>query len=147
MNLMDFPRKPLKWGKMWFLGHFNPQTPENHPKYHPETMDFTAVFMVWRAGAPPGPLLAPKWGKMVNFNEFNGFWGILPPKHLKTTPNTTPKRLISLLFSWSGAPGPPQAPFWRPNGEKCGFWGILTPKHLQTTLFTPLTPSGAEIPI
>ena len=77
---------------MWFLGHFNPQTPENHPKYHPETIDFTAVFMVWRAGAPPGPLLAPKWGKY-------------------------------------------------------GFWGILTPKHLKTTLFTPLTPSGAEIPI
>ena len=74
-----------------------------------------------------------------------GLWGILPPKHLKTTPNTTPKRLISLLFSWSGAPGPPQAPFWRPNGEKCGFWGILTPKHLKTTLFTPFTPFGVEI--
>ena len=58
---------------MWFSGHFTPQTPKNHPKYHPETIDFTAVFMVWRAGAPPGPLLAPKWGKPVNFNEFNGF--------------------------------------------------------------------------
>ena len=34
-------------------------------------MDFTAVFMVWRAGAPPGPLLAPKWGKIWFLGHFN----------------------------------------------------------------------------
>ena len=72
-EFIGFSPKTLKWGKIWFPGHFTPQTPKNHPKYHPETIDFTAVFMVWRAGAPPGPLLAPKWGKRVNFNEFNGF--------------------------------------------------------------------------
>ena len=52
---------------------FSTLLPFWHPKYHPEMIGFTAVFMVWRAGAPPSPLLAPKWGKLVNFNEFNGF--------------------------------------------------------------------------
>ena len=42
-----------------------------HPKYPPETIGLTAVFMVWRAGAPPGPLLAPKWGKMWFLGHFN----------------------------------------------------------------------------
>ena len=27
--------------------------------------------MVWRAGAPPGPLLAPKWGKIWFLGHFN----------------------------------------------------------------------------
>ena len=62
---------------------FSTLLPFWHPKYPPEMVVITAVFMVWRAGAPPSPLWAPKWGKLVNFNEFNGF----SPKTIKMGEN------------------------------------------------------------
>ena len=43
---------------------FSTLLPFWHPKYPPEMVVITAVFMVWRAGAPPSPLLAHKGGEL-----------------------------------------------------------------------------------